>query len=463
MSSSDVQQADADLWLAYGVQLKNAVSQSSSIGPNNRFYIAPLSAAGIAAGKNINVAIQNNGVFTTGDTLLDLDQPVFLPSRQSYFQRMVSYANSVELHADNNTGAQVRYNDAQIKAQAAQTFYTNTKIAAQGAYKAEVTAQLTTLPFSVWVVQNYPQLAAAQNANAAASANLAAASAAMSGPMAAIVGQYQSALTTAGSLSLVPGFNMDCSPASADQIAAGQAGTANATLCNPTYQIDAQYPQLVDSWIATFPQNKKSPKTFTFTASDAANSSWSELGYSNNSVQVTGSYCIFFSATFTENNTVVTKNLSAEELGSDLEVTITATDLGSFNITPGSKWNPGQLAGMPLVANADPNLSKPMAFINQAVLAYGVGMQVNLSSSASSMINNYLEKAQSTGGSASIFGFNIGLGGSASSSQTSTTTFEQVKRASSGTSLVIPPADNAYPTLLAAFGQAIPLPGTALN
>lgn len=133
-------------------------------------------------------------------------------------------------------------------------------------------------------------------------------------------------------------FNMDCSPASADQIAAGQAGTANATLCNPTYEIDAQYAQLVDSWISTFPQNKNSPKTFTFKASDASNSSWSDLGYSNTSVQVTGSYCIFFSATFTENNTVVTKNLSAQELGSDLEVTITATDIGTFNITPGSKW-----------------------------------------------------------------------------------------------------------------------------
>ncbi|KAK7402435.1 hypothetical protein QQX98_011824 [Neonectria punicea] len=463
MSSSDVQQADANLWLAYGVQLKNAISQSGSIGPNNRFYIAPLSAAGIAAGKKITVAIQNNGVFTAGDTLLDLDQPVFLPSRQSYFQRMVSYANSVDLHADNNAGAQVRYNDAQAKATSAQTYFTNTQIAAIGAYKVEVAAELTTLPFSVWVVQNYPQLAAAQNANSAASAVLAAAAAAMDGPMASIVGQYQSNLTVAKSLGLVPGFNMECSTASADQIGAGQAGTANASFYNPTYQIDAQYAQQVDSWISTFPQNKKSPQAFTFKASDASKSSWSDLGYSNSSVQVTGSYCIFFSATFTENNTVVTKNLSAEELGSDLEVTITATGLGSFQITPGAKWNPSQLAGMPIVANADPNLSKPMAFVNQAVLAYGVGMQVNLSSSASSTINNYLQKAKSTGGSASIFGFNIGLGGSASSSQTSTTTFDQVKKASSGTSLVIPPADNAYPTLLAAFGQAIPLPGTASN
>lgn len=90
MAPPDVKPADANLWLAYGVQLKNALSQSGNIGPDNRFYIAPLSAAGIAAGKKIDVAISNNGVYNAGDTLLDLNEPVFLPSRQSYFQRMVS-------------------------------------------------------------------------------------------------------------------------------------------------------------------------------------------------------------------------------------------------------------------------------------------------------------------------------------------------------------------------------------
>ncbi|RSL82843.1 hypothetical protein CEP51_004899 [Fusarium floridanum] len=460
MTTPDVKKADANLWLAYGVQLKNALSQSSSVGANNRFYIAPLSAAGIAAGKKIDTAIQNNGVFNAGDTLLDLDQPVFLPSRQSYFKRMISYANSVELHADNNTGAQIRYNDAQAKAQAAQTFYDTTFSAAIGAYTLQVGAKITDLPFGVWVVQNYPQLASAQNSLAAAAANLASASAAMSGPMAVIVGQYQAALNAANSLSLNPGFNMECSPASADQIAAGQTGKSNASFTNPTYEITSQYPQLVDSWISTFPQNSKNPKKFTFKSSDASSSSWSDLGFSNSSVSVTGSYCIFFSATYTENHSVVTKTLSAEDLGSDMEVSVTATDFQAVQVTPGSKWNPSQLSGMPIVSNADPNLSKPMAFINQVVMAYGVGMQVNLSSSAMKSINTYLQKAQSTGGSASIFGFNIGLGGSASSSQSSTTTFDQVKQASSGTTLVIPPSDNGYPTMLAAWGQSLPLPGS---
>ncbi|CAG7565813.1 unnamed protein product [Fusarium equiseti] len=460
MSSSDVQQADANLWLAYGVKLKSALSQAPSVGPNSRFYIAPLSAAGIAAGKRIQNDIKNNGVYNVGDALLDLDQPVFLPTRQSYFQRCQSYCGSVALQSDNNTGAAVRYNDAQTKAKDALKFFTDTKMAAIAAYNAEKNAGLTNDPFASWVVQNYPQFSMAQAANDAATAACAAAAAAMSGPKAAMVGRYMSALNSADGLVPIPGITMSCSSASADQIAAGQSGTPDASFQRPAYQIDAQYAQTVDNWIGTFAQNKGSPTKITFRASDASNTSWKELGYSNTNVQVTGSYCIFFSATFTENNTTVTKNVSAEEAGSDLEVSITATGLGTFQIQPG-KWNPGELAGMPLVPNADENLRKPKAYVTTAVLAYGVGMEVNLSSSASSTINNYLEKARSTGGSASIFGFNIGLGGSANSSQTSTTTFDQVKSASSGTSIKIPPSDNAYPTLLAAFGESIPLPETA--
>jgi len=113
---------------------------------------------------------------------------------------------------------------------------------------------------------------------------------------------------------------------------------------------------------------------------------------------------------------------------------------------------------MPLVSNADGDLKDPKAKVTTAVLAYGVGMQVNLSEEASNTINDYLEKARQTGGSASIFGFNIGLGGSADSVQTSTTTFDDVKNASSGNTITIPPSDDSYPTLLAVVGESIPVP-----
>jgi hypothetical protein len=323
----------------------------------------------------------------------------------------------------------------------------------------------TTTPadsFNQWVIQNYPQFSAAQNANDSATAAAAAAAAAMDGPMAAMVGKYQSTLTAANGTASIPGITMSCSPATADQISNGQAGTPGAAFERPAYKIDPQYSQSVDGWIKTFSQNSKNPKKITFTASDAESSSWEELGYSESNVQVTGSYCIFFSATYTENNKTVTKHMTAEEAGSELEVTITATDVGTFSLSPGN-WNPGTLAGMPIVDNADPNLSKPMAFVNQAIFAYGVGMEVKLSSSAASAVHDYMEKARSTGGSASIFGFNIGLGGSADSTQSSTTTFDDVKNSSSSTGFTIPPSDNAFPTLLGAFGQAIPLPENVQN
>jgi len=129
---------------------------------------------------------------------------------------------------------------------------------------------------------------------------------------------------------------MACSPAPADQIAAGQFGMPNPSFQKPLYQIESQFAQTVDNWVATFSQNKDSPTEITFNASDASNTSWEGLGYDDD-VEVTGSHCIFFSATFWENNEHVTKTVSAEEVGDDLEITITATGLGTFQIQPG-QW-----------------------------------------------------------------------------------------------------------------------------
>jgi hypothetical protein len=131
---------------------------------------------------------------------------------------------------------------------------------------------------------------------------------------------------------------MTCSPASANQIAASQTGSAGPGYLNPAYTIDAQYSANVDNWISTFAQNKDKPASIIFKASDASNSSWENLGYSSSSVSVTGSYCIFFSATYTENNTTVTKHMTAEEAGSDMEITLTCTGISTYNLTPGNKW-----------------------------------------------------------------------------------------------------------------------------
>jgi hypothetical protein len=105
---------------------------------------------------------------------------------------------------------------------------------------------------------------------------------------------------------------------------------------SPFYSIASAYSANVDNWIATYPQNKKSPTKFSFNASQASSTNWENLGFSQSSVEVTGSYAIFFSATYRENNQEVTKHITAEQAGSDLEITLTATGVGSYGVQPGN-------------------------------------------------------------------------------------------------------------------------------
>ena len=86
-SATPVAESDRNLWAAYGNKLMSQVMGSEDLGVDNRFYLAPLSAAGIAAGKRIDEAIKNQGVYQVADTLLDLNSPVFMPTRKSYFER----------------------------------------------------------------------------------------------------------------------------------------------------------------------------------------------------------------------------------------------------------------------------------------------------------------------------------------------------------------------------------------
>lgn len=62
-----------ELWLVYAVNLVSKLGLTP--GPKSKVYIAPLSYAGIAAGKHIPDAITNQGIFTIADTLLDPSSP----------------------------------------------------------------------------------------------------------------------------------------------------------------------------------------------------------------------------------------------------------------------------------------------------------------------------------------------------------------------------------------------------
>ena len=119
----------------------------------------------------------------------------------------------------------------------------------------------------------------------------------------------------------------------------GNAAPTTEQYFLPQYHIQSTYTQAVADWKAKWddPSFKANAKTFTFSASDYQNQSWSDLGFSEQNVDISGSYCIFFKAKFTYNNKEVTEYITASEAGSELKVTIKVRGYDVFSITPG-KW-----------------------------------------------------------------------------------------------------------------------------
>lgn len=89
--------ADIDLWKAYGNALINTFLLGQTLGSTNRFYIPPLNSATIPAGSTITAAQTQFGLSTIGDSLIAIDNPLFVTSGDSYSKRVLDYLYAVQL------------------------------------------------------------------------------------------------------------------------------------------------------------------------------------------------------------------------------------------------------------------------------------------------------------------------------------------------------------------------------
>ncbi|RFU24580.1 hypothetical protein B7463_g11755, partial [Scytalidium lignicola] len=274
------------------------------------------------------------------------------------------------------------------------------------------------------------------------------------GPEAATVSKYKRQLANASDTTHRAGYNMPCSPASANQIKDGDYKVTDEFQM-PAYDISAQYKQEVTNWISTYPQKKDKPISFKFTVKDAESKDWSDIGFKESNIDTSGRGFIFFRASYTENNQEVVKEVRQVKNSPALEVEVTMTGYGRFAVNPSPQWNPSELKSLNLRDDIPAELTKPYGAVTQVMLGYGVGLKIKLSTADSEEIHNYMKKASKTKGSVSFCGWNIGLGGSVDSNNTSTSTFDEVKTHDGGSLIEIPPNDNAYPTLLAAIGTKL--------
>lgn len=88
LSDTSVGKLDADLWKAYNTSLRKFIFQGKDLDKAKQaFYTAPIGAMAIPVGNNIPQPITNLGIYQTGDTLLDINNPIFVPGTGSYIQR----------------------------------------------------------------------------------------------------------------------------------------------------------------------------------------------------------------------------------------------------------------------------------------------------------------------------------------------------------------------------------------
>ena len=88
---------EADLWKVYASRLKEIALQGQQLGPNNRIYLPLLNEAAILAGDQVPTPVTNYGVYHVGDTLVNVDNPLYTSSNEGYAQRCQSYLANVWL------------------------------------------------------------------------------------------------------------------------------------------------------------------------------------------------------------------------------------------------------------------------------------------------------------------------------------------------------------------------------
>jgi hypothetical protein len=95
--------------------------------------------------------------------------------------------------------------------------------------------------------------------------------------------------------------------------------------------------------------------------------------------------------------------------------------------------------------------------IQQVVIGHNVSIKITMDKSTYEQVNDKISHAtnKSGGASASLFGFLINIGGSATYKEENSTDFSQVKRNNDEYSFEIPANNNCFPVLLAALGTQV--------
>ncbi|KAM0428832.1 hypothetical protein ACHAPT_006632 [Fusarium lateritium] len=445
-------------WLQYGDAIRNKVGVTP--GGNKIFFLASEAQKGPLAGNDIPNEYTAQGLYDIANNLLSTGNVTYSPSAlHGYDQALDSFLNWVDLGGKANPALDSAYLEA-LKDQAAyQVGYYRERKQASGQWAEDKKLGLTKLSFIDYVNSGKtPGFSAATQSLAAIGSKVQQIQLQQGGPMAATVNDDRARLGKGRNLENdYPGFNVH--GAIGDLLSTAEltrAYIANKKIPRPDFQriplygADA-YKKFVQDAMERATSSDFNPAANSIDVSIDTSKSASDynFGQTQGGASIGGNIDGWISFSAGGSHSSESSTLQTGSDGSGISVQITYDDIQAITITPGS-WDI-DVSKYKLRSDA-PQEVKTLARVSQIIAISAIGFKIILDSAAASALDQKLKETTSAGGSISVFGIPISLGGSGSHTDENQT-HEASWDSASKTFTVTPIIDNNCATVVGVVGE----------
>ncbi|KAK1460813.1 hypothetical protein CMEL01_15110 [Colletotrichum melonis] len=413
MASDEVSQL---FWLQYG----DAIRQESGVRSDNKiFFLATEAQKGPLAGNNVPDAYTARGLYSLGNNLLSTNSVFYSPSALHGYDKAIGlYLNWVDLEGGkSNPALDANFLDALKKQAAYQKAFDKEQDNAHAQWRRDTDRGLTGKPFKVWVESGRaPAWQAAKDRVDSISQTIINLQLHQGGPLAVAVKEDRDSLRMGKNEEMdFDGYNMH---------AAIDNGLSTAEIISKIHQGDdisepsfqrlplyeaGSYKQFVqDALQEANDGDYSSPQRIEVNIDvegDASDYEFGQTGGDGNVGAGTGWFSFSDDASHSEESYV----LETGSESSEVEVTVTYNSIQAISITTGP-WNV-DMSKYKLRSDA-PNNIKTLTRASQAIAVAGLGYEITVGESTAEILDTKLEETKNAGGSISIFGVHIGLGGS---------------------------------------------------
>ncbi|KAK1518701.1 uncharacterized protein CCOS01_11521 [Colletotrichum costaricense] len=423
MASDEVSQL---FWLQYG----DAIRQESGVRSDNKiFFLATEAQKGPLAGNNVPGAYTARGLYSLGNNLLSTNSVFYSPSALHGYDKAIGlpgkespllhYSNSAneQKGGKSNPALDANFLDALKKQATYQKAFDKEQDNAHAQWRRDTDRGLTDKAFNVWVQSgNAPARMAAKDNVDSISQTIINLQLHQGGPLAVAVKKDRDSLRMGKNEEMdFVGYNMhaaiDNGLSTAEIISKNHQGD---DISEPSFQRlplyeAGSYKQFVqDALQEANDGDYSSPQRIEVNIDvegDASDYEFGQTGGDGNIGAGTGWFSFSDDASHSEESYV----LETGSESSEVEVTVTYNSIQAISITTGP-WNV-DMSKYKLRSDA-PNNIKTLTRASQAIAVAGLGYEITVGESTAEILDTKLEETKNAGGSISIFGVHIGLGGS---------------------------------------------------